>query len=79
MITDIVSARKRLGVTMQQVARRAGIVSSTLSRIERGRRRGRAQTIQAIVAALEIIALEQNKARARLAAIGQPETERDAA
>ena len=79
MVTDIAAARKRLGVTIQQVAARAGLASSTVSRIEQGKRRGRTQTLQRIVTALEAIAFDTDRARARLASLGKPETERKVA
>ncbi len=48
------AARKRLGLTQQEVADKAGIISNTYSRIERGKQKPKFETIKNIAKVLDI-------------------------
>jgi transcriptional regulator with XRE-family HTH domain len=47
-------ARKRLGLTQEQVAQRSGVQAGEVSRIERGKRDPQASTIEKLAAAVEL-------------------------
>lgn len=79
IIDEIEAARRRLGVTMDALAARAGRHGSTYSKAVSGAIRPSARTIKAFTVAIELIAAEQAEARVRLGRIGQSQPERTAA
>ena len=48
------SARKRLGLTQEQVAERSGVQAGEVSRIERGKRDPQVSTLEKLAAAVEV-------------------------
>jgi len=52
--SNLRSARKRLGLTQEQVAERSGVHPTEISRIEAGKRDPRASTLERLAKAVEI-------------------------
>ena len=48
------AARKRLGLTQEEVAERSGLQAGEVSRIEAGKRDPRVSTVERLAAALEV-------------------------
>lgn len=48
------AARKKLGLTQEQVAERSGVQAGEVSRIERGKRDPQVSTVEKLAAALEL-------------------------
>ncbi len=70
LMAAIEKARRRLGLTMDEVARRAGRDPSTYSKAVAGAIRPSARTLKAFTVALEMLAAEQADQAARLNRIG---------
>jgi len=60
---DIIRERKALGLTQEQLARRAGLRAETLSRLESGKHSPTVRTIEKIDRALKRAAAPRRKAR----------------
>ncbi|HEX5927796.1 MAG TPA: helix-turn-helix transcriptional regulator [Solirubrobacterales bacterium] len=52
--SNLREARKRLGLTQEQVAERSGVHSTEVSRIEAGKRDPRVSTLQRLARAVEV-------------------------
>lgn len=52
--SNLRDARKRLGLTQEQVAERSGVHPTEISRIEAGKRDPRASTLQRLAQAVEM-------------------------
>jgi transcriptional regulator with XRE-family HTH domain len=52
--TNLRAARKKLGLSQEQVAERSGVHSTEVSRIEAGRRDPRVSTVERLAAAVEV-------------------------
>jgi transcriptional regulator with XRE-family HTH domain len=52
--TNLREARKRLGLTQEQVAQRSGVHSTEVSRIEGGRRDPKVSTLERLAKAVEV-------------------------
>jgi transcriptional regulator with XRE-family HTH domain len=48
------AARKRLGLTQEQVSERSGVQAGEVSRIERGQRDPQVSTVEKLAAAVEV-------------------------
>ncbi len=48
------AARKKLGLTQEEVAERSGVQAGEISRIERGKRDPRVSTLERLAAAVEV-------------------------
>lgn len=79
MIEEIEKARRRLGVSQSELARRARRSPSTYSKALKGRFTASQETLSAFLAAIESLAAEQAIKRERLARIARPQDERSAA
>ena len=62
MTSDLRSRREALSLSQEELARRAGISSNTVSRIERNEQMPHAITLRAIEAALRLEERRQRKA-----------------
>lgn len=69
-IDAIEAARKRLGLTMEELAARAGRDASTYSKVVSGAIKPRAKILASYVDALEAFDAEQKAAAARLDRLG---------
>lgn len=79
LIEEIEAARKRLGLTMAELASRSGRSEAAYSRAASGQTRPSARTIKAFQVAIELIAAERAEARERIKKIAQLQEERNAA
>lgn len=52
--TNLREARKKLGLTQEEVARRSGVHSTEVSRIEGGRRDPKVSTLERLAKAVEV-------------------------
>jgi transcriptional regulator with XRE-family HTH domain len=52
--SNLRAARKKLGLTQEQVAERSGVHSTEVSRIEAGKRDPQVSTLRKLAAALEV-------------------------
>ncbi len=52
--SNLRDARKRLGLTQEEVAERSGVHATEVSRIEAGKRDPRASTLQRLAEAVEV-------------------------
>lgn len=52
--TNLREARKRLGLTQEQVAQRSGVHSTEVSRIEAGKRDPKVSTVERLAKAVEV-------------------------
>jgi len=51
---NLLAARKKLGLTQEQVAERSGVQAGEVSRIERGQRDPKVSTLEKLAAAVEL-------------------------
>jgi DNA-binding XRE family transcriptional regulator len=68
MISALITRRHDLHLTQQQLAQRAGIAQTEISRIERGRKSPTLDTFAALAAALNLAFSPSRPARRRVAA-----------
>lgn len=52
--TNLLAARKRLGLTQEQVAERSGVHATEVSRIEAGKRDPKVSTLRRLAKAVEV-------------------------
>jgi transcriptional regulator with XRE-family HTH domain len=52
--TNLLAARKRLGLTQEQVAERSGVHATEVSRIEAGKRDPKVSTLRRLARAVEV-------------------------
>ncbi len=52
--TNLLAARKRLGLTQEEVAERSGVHATEVSRIEAGKRDPKVSTLERLAAAVEL-------------------------
>jgi transcriptional regulator with XRE-family HTH domain len=51
---NLLAARKKLGLTQEEVAERSGVQAGEISRIERGKRDPQISTLEKLAAAVEL-------------------------
>jgi len=51
---NLLAARKKLGLTQEQVSERSGVQAGEVSRIERGQRDPQVSTVEKLAAAVEL-------------------------
>ncbi len=51
---NLLAARKKLGLTQEQVSERSGVQAGEISRIERGKRDPQVSTVEKLAAAVEL-------------------------
>lgn len=51
---NLLAARKKLGLTQEEVAQRSGVQAGEISRIERGLRDPQVSTVEKLAAAVEV-------------------------